>query len=108
MCKKYGAEIIEIDATGKKLGVLSVGKIAAALYFLFGVVSIIVIAILKKVAANITIPAAANLASLEQLTTGTLLLIPIWQAIVGFIAGIIIAALYNLLAKKIGGIKIEI
>lgn len=91
----------------KKLEILSVGKIAAALYFIFGILIVILMVVLKKIAANIQIP-LANMAGLEQLTTGMLILIPFYQAIIGFIAGIVIAALYNLLAKKIGGIKIEI
>jgi len=91
----------------KKIKPLSLGKIAAALYFIFGVVSAILILVMQKAAANIPV-LAANLASLEQLSTGMLLLMPFWQALIGFLAGVIVAWLYNLLAGKLGGIKIEL
>ena len=91
----------------KKLGILSLGKIAAALYFLAGILMVILVVVLKKIAISISLP-TESLTGLEKLTTGILLLIPIWQLIIGFVAGIVIAALYNLLAKYIGGIKIEI
>ena len=40
--------------------------------------------------------------------TGLLLLFPLVEAIVGFLGGITMAGLYNLVAKRIGGFEIEI
>lgn len=90
----------------KKIGALSLGKIAAALYFIFGIIMAILVVVLKKIAVNL--PNIESLTAFSQLTPGQILIIPIWQLVIGFIAGVVIALLYNLLAKYIGGIKIEI
>jgi hypothetical protein len=72
----------------------------------------IVLAILYGIAGLIVIPflLLASFASKEGATGGIVfaVLIPIIYAVMGFIGGIIAAALYNLVAKWTGGLQFEV
>jgi len=91
----------------KKIGILSLGKIGAVVSFLFGIILSIFLAIMQKVTVNL--PTMQQLAQqLNQMTTSTLLILPFWYAFIGFLWGIVIAAVYNIVAKYIGGVKINL
>ncbi|MBN2112068.1 hypothetical protein JW707_03120 [Candidatus Woesearchaeota archaeon] len=85
-----------------KIGVMSVAKIQALLtgvmYLLMGLVATIV---------GIRNPEIIQQAGL-QAGWGYVLTYTITGLVGGFILGLVIAYLYNLLAPKIGGIQIEI
>ena len=90
--------------TIKKLDVWSVGKIMA----LFGVVMGLLLGILMATLSGI---APADLpAEASSLLVGwkSLITMPIFYAIMYFVVGILTAFVYNLLARWVGGIKIEL
>ena len=71
-----------------------------------GIVQIIFVAILQKVAGSLSVEQAAIFQT-TQLSLGSVLSILLFSIIIYFIAGVVIALVYNLIAKYIGGIVLE-
>jgi len=89
----------------KRIGVLSLGKISGLLGLIWGIISVILIAILQKLMANLPVEELGIQTTI--LTWQIALYIIVLYTIIGFISGLILALIYNLLAKLIGGIKLE-
>ncbi len=83
-----------------KVGILSVAKIYALIYAVIG----LVIGAIYGLIFGIVLPAPMNWIA----GIGFLLGLPVLFGIMGFVCGLICAALYNWLASKIGGIEIEL
>ncbi|GIV20819.1 MAG: hypothetical protein KatS3mg023_2570 [Armatimonadota bacterium] len=81
----------------KRLGWLSVGLVFGAMYVIFGLIAGVIFFILSLVNPENT--AIGGLAAL--------VLLPVLYGVLGFIGGILIAAVYNLIAPRLGGIRIE-
>jgi hypothetical protein len=95
----------------KRVGALSVGKIWGAIYGLFGLVLGVCISLywLLQGLRDGTIRDAFNDFSLWSVYgIGAVVLLPLLYALIGMIAGLIVAVLYNWSAKIIGGIEIEL
>lgn len=91
----------------KKIGVLSLAKIAGLFGIIYGLVSGILISF---VYSKSEILASLNIELPQAITTlgyKSLIVLPILDGILYFIAGIILAFIYNVLAKKFGGVKLE-
>jgi hypothetical protein len=88
----------------KKIGVLSAGKIGLFFGIILGLFMGIVAAVVSNY-SSATLTAQAGLGSYGWLS---LIIFPILYAIIYFIAAIISAALYNLFASWVGGVKIEL
>ncbi|MGQ0541667.1 MAG: hypothetical protein ACT4O9_07445 [Blastocatellia bacterium] len=98
----------------KKLGILSVAKIYAVMSFVislliaipYGLV-IIIISLTGAAGANREM---ALLAGGGGIIAGiaVMIILPIMYAIIGFIAGVIGALVYNIFAGIVGGIEIEV
>ena len=88
----------------KRLNVLSVAKITALFGIFFGLVAGILFAIVSKLSAG------AMPAELAAMPFGmqSIFILPIFYGIIYFLGGIVGAAVYNLFAKWIGGIKIDL
>jgi hypothetical protein len=80
----------------KRVGVLSCGKVIGILYVFVGLIAGILFALIGVLSAAI---GAAASGSNEPL---------VGYGILGFIGGIVGAALYNLVAKFVGGIELEL
>ena len=97
----------------KKLGVLSVAKFytifMAILGLIIGIFNAISLLIFRKISP--TLGNVEGVAELSQVGLGAgfsaVIILPILFAIVGFICGVIGAALYNLIAKWTGGIEMD-
>ena len=93
----------------KRFGVLSVGIISGILYAIGGLIG-----------ALFMIPFVAIMSAIDPMMNGdftpfgwifggfAIILLPIIYGVLGFIGGIICAALYNLFAMLVGGIKVEL
>jgi hypothetical protein len=91
----------------RSVGVLSAGKIFGAIGVLVGLL----------VGGFLALFAAAGVAVQQQgngpqipgmfLGVGALIMVPLFYGFIGFITGIIYAALYNLIAGFVGGIELE-
>jgi hypothetical protein len=90
----------------KSVGVLSVGKMLGCLYALLG----LLIGGLLSLIALAGAAAGANKQGIPAMLfgAGAVIVIPIFYGVIGFIGGIISAALYNVVASAIGGIEIEL
>ncbi len=81
---------------------LKAGIVLAVLYFVGGIIGAVIalpVLLLARAAAG---------APVATFGPGWLLLMPIGYGILGFVVGIIAAALYNLVAKFTGGIEFEL
>jgi hypothetical protein len=89
----------------KSVGVLSVAKILGLIYGCMGLIFapfFLLIGILGTFAGQQRNPLAGFF------TVGFALFMPIFYALLGFIAGAIGALLYNLFAKLVGGFELEL
>ena len=89
-----------------KIGIRQTAKFVAIFYLVVSFVFVLPIALL-----TITIGSFADdsMAVFGGIFGGSfLLLVPLIYAIIGFIMVVLISSIYNLIAKRIGGIEIEI
>jgi len=92
----------------KKIGVLSAGKIALLFGVVYGLLSGIIFSIAASQANMISSAGTQLPPIITSLGYWMIIIAPIFDGIVYFIAGIIAAALYNLFAGWIGGIHLEL
>lgn len=91
----------------RRVGVLSLGKMLGCLYALLGLIFGGFISLLSLAGAF----AASNRndgAMALFFGAGAFVILPLFYGFIGFIGGIIVAALYNLLAAMVGGIELEL
>jgi hypothetical protein len=89
----------------KRIAPLQLGKMLALLYGIMGVIFCPFFLIASLVASHAPSPQRAGILALG---TGFALMLPFLYAAMGFIGGIISAFIYNLIAKWIGGIEVEV
>ncbi len=92
----------------KKVGVLSVAKILAVVYAAIGVVAGFFFAVFSLIGA------AAGAAAREAAPfigalfgVGAIIILPVFYGVLGFIIGLIVAAIYNVAARSFGGIEMD-
>lgn len=89
----------------KRIAPLQLGKMLVCLYGLMGPLAVPVFLLLSMATANLP---AQQRGVFAMVSVGFAIAAPFLYAAIGFIAGLIGAALYNLLAKWIGGIEVEV
>lgn len=95
----------------KKINVLSLGKIAA----IFGAITGLLVGILSMVYTKWIIPKLvattptlqAQFQGIKPTGFGTMLISIVMYAVIWFIAGMLTAWIYNISAKKFGGIGLD-
>jgi hypothetical protein len=89
----------------KNIGPLSVGKILGSLYVILGLFIGGLFSLISLAGAAI----GGQNAGPAQAIFGVMaiIIIPVFYGVIGFIGGIIMAALYNLIAPYVGGIEVE-
>lgn len=89
----------------KKLDVFSVALIIGAIYAVLGLVFGIIFAVVGAAAFGFAdVPGAFGL----FFGAAAIIVLPLFYGVLGFIFGAVFAFLYNVLAKRIGGIKVEL
>lgn len=88
----------------KKIGLLSLAKIAGLFGVVYGLISGILIAIVVSKVPLL----AEQLGLVSQWGAKSIIILPVINGAAYFIAGIVLAFIYNLLASWIGGIKVEL
>jgi hypothetical protein len=90
----------------KRFDVLSLGKVMGALYALLGLIFGALFSLMALVGAF----AARGQEGAGALLfgVGAVVMFPILYGLAGFVGGIIVAALYNLIASITGGIELEL
>jgi len=91
----------------KSVGVLSVGKVMGCIYAVFGLIAGGLFSLISLAGAAIGGQNQGGPAALF-FGVGAIIFFPILYGVMGFIAGIIGSALYNLIASLIGGIEVEL
>ena len=89
----------------KRIAPLQLGKMLALLYGILGLIFIPFFLIMSAAASQMP---AEQRAGMLAFGAGFAILVPFIYAAMGFIGGIIGAVLYNLVAKWIGGIEVEV
>ena len=89
----------------KRIAPVQLGKMFAVLYGLMGLLIIPFFLIMSFVASQM--PSQQRVGVLA-LGAGFTIFVPIIYAAMGFVFGIIGAAIYNLAAKWVGGIEVEV
>ncbi len=84
----------------QRVGILSVGKMHAVIFLILGLFIGIITYLVAKYQLTPDSPAPNFILMLVAL--------PLLYVVMGFFLGIICAWLYNLVAKRIGGIEIEL
>jgi glycopeptide antibiotics resistance protein len=89
----------------KRIAPLQLGKVMALTYGLMGLAFYPFILLMIFLAPHA--PSQQRMGFLA-LGTGFMLFIPVIYAVMGFIGGVIGALIYNLIAKWVGGIEVEV
>jgi hypothetical protein len=89
----------------KRIAPLQLGKMLAVVYGLIGLVVIPFFMIMSAVMPQMP---AEQRAGFMALGMGFILFLPVMYAIIGFIGGLIGACIYNIVAKWVGGIEVEV
>jgi hypothetical protein len=94
----------------RSVGPLSVGKIFGAIYASLGLVIGLVFAFVSLVGAAIAANQQGAAAGLPPVALGiaAIFFAPLFYGLMGFIGGVITAALYNVAARFMGGIEIDV
>jgi hypothetical protein len=104
LIKRFRKEGLKM-AVLKRLGVLSVAKLEAIIMFIMGLFIGIFYAIFSSAFDSIDPSLKPVMAGLGWMG---IIIIPIVYGILGFVMGAVGAWAYNLLAKWVGGIELEI
>lgn len=97
-----------------KFGILSVAKIYAVMIFVISLLIAIpyglIIIVMSLTGASLGRGSEAFAMGGVGVVAGiaVMIILPIMYAIIGFIAGVIGALIYNIFAKMVGGIEIEV
>ncbi len=84
----------------QRVGVLSLGRLHAAIFLILG----LIVGIITYIAAKLQLTPNIPEPNFMLMIVG----IPLLYTVFGFLIGIISAWIYNLLAKRVGGIEIEL
>ena len=89
----------------RRISPLQLGKMLALLYGIIGLLAIPIFLFLASVSAQLP---AEQRGSFLMMGTGAAIFAPILYAVMGFIIGVIGALIYNLVARWVGGIEVEV
>lgn len=95
----------------KKVDPFSLAKVLGLLYALLGVIIGLMFAAFGSILADF--PMAQNDEATQTMFStffgiGSIIFFPILYGIIGLVAGILMAVLYNLVAQWVGGVTIEV
>ena len=88
----------------KRLGVVSLAKIMAILYGLFGLLMGLFVSLMKAFG----IEAAGEAAQLQQVGFAAVIIFPVLYALIGAVSGLFTAFFFNLVVGWTGGLECEI
>jgi len=94
----------------KRIGVVSSGKLSGVFYALIGLIIGAILSLVSLLGMAFGAMSESPLGALGGLLFGlaAIIAMPVLYGIIGFIAGLAMAALYNLVAGITGGLEIEL
>ena len=91
--------------TLKSVAPLSAGKVLALVYGAMGIMFVPLFLLMSALTANLP---AQQRGIFALIGTGMAIAMPVFYAVMGFLFGVIGAAIYNLVAKMVGGVEVEV
>lgn len=95
----------------RRFGVLSVGKVMGMTYALLGLLGGAIFALFSLFGAALGASLAEDSAGAipgALFGVGAIILFPIIYGVIGFLGGLLVAAIYNLVSGATGGIQVEL
>lgn len=93
----------------KRVGILSCGKIMGIIYAVFGVIAGIFFSLFSLIGAAAGIQSDQPAAIFGIIFgVGAIVFFPVLYGLIGFIGGLLSAAVYNVIAGVVGGIELEL
>lgn len=94
----------------KRINPISAGKMMGALYAIIGLIIGIIVAIASLMGASLAPPEATGGHSFVGMIfgVGAIIFLPICYGILGFLSGLIVPAIYNILAGIVGGVEVDV
>lgn len=94
----------------RRIGALSLAKVMCALYAALGLIIGAIVAIFSLFGAAIGASSAGSVEPFMGVLfgVGAVVVLPILYGVMGFLAGLIGAGLYNTLAGVVGGVEVEL
>jgi hypothetical protein len=89
----------------KRIAPLQAGKILAILFGVMGLIAIPFVLIMTVMMSQLP-PAQRGIFAF--IGVGMSVMIPVFYAVMGFLQGVIGAAIYNLIVKWVGGFEVEV
>jgi hypothetical protein len=101
---EVGAMVLE------RIGVLSLGKISGAIYAALGLIVGAFFALFSIVGSGFAAAASQESSPLLGMLfgVGAIVLLPLFYGVLGFLMGLVTAAIYNVVARVIGGLELEL
>ena len=101
------------EMTIRRFGVLSVAKMSAIIWFIFGLIIGVLYGLFFMIfgaAMSSIAPEGGGMGATESIVAGLVIMLamPVTYGVMGLIVGAIGGLVYNILAGMIGGIKFEI
>jgi hypothetical protein len=89
----------------KKLGVISVGKMLGLLYAILGLIFGAIFSCVSLIGAMAAFTESGGEALGLLFGVGSIIFLPIIYGLMGFVTGLVVALIYNLIARFVGGIE---
>lgn len=102
---KYNALASSRTLRVKTVEPLSMGKMLGALYVLLGAIIAVFMGIFAFVGA---VSGGNGTATAAVPAVGMMIFMPLIYGLIGFMGGVILALLYNLVARFVGGVEFEV
>jgi hypothetical protein len=90
----------------KRVGVLSMGKVMGCVYAAIGLIAFGLVFLFMSLAA--AVGPGRNQAVAQMGGVWAIIFAPVLYGVLGFLGGVLMAAIYNIAASLIGGIEIEL
>lgn len=95
--------------TLNRIGVLSCGKVMGVMYALIGLIIGVFFSLFAVLGAAISAGMGEGDGGIGMLFgAGAVIIMPIFYGICGFLGGLISAAVYNLVARIVGGLEMDL
>ncbi|MEM9293263.1 MAG: hypothetical protein AAGD01_16390 [Acidobacteriota bacterium] len=91
----------------RRIGVLSCGKILGAVYGVMGLLFGALLSVISLISTGATMTQGEDAVAGILFGLGAVIFLPIFYGIIGFIGGMIMSLIYNLLANIVGGLEVE-
>jgi hypothetical protein len=94
----------------RRIGVLSLGRILGLIYGAFGFLAGAIFSVIAVAGSTFGVLSGKEGAPLFGLVfgVGAVILLPVLYGVLGFVGGVLTGAIYNLVARAVGGIEVEL